>query len=376
MGKVMEFRMCAPCLFGVEGLVADELRAMGAQGVSPQNGRVLFSGGAEILCRANLNSRYSERIQIFMGTFTANSFEDLFQGTRSLPWESWIGKLDSFPVKGRSLNSKLSSIPACQSIVKKAVVERLKQHYRVPWFEETAALYQIQFLIMKDQVSLMIDTSGAGLHKRGYRANGAEAPIKETLAAAMIHLSRIRGDSLLIDPFCGSGTLLIEGACYAKRIAPGLRRHFISESWNNIAAEIWHAERDRARAQEIQKCDFCGFGYDIDDNAIALTMENARKAGVDSCIRAEKREIKQFDARAYQRGVVVCNPPYGERLLDINSARMLYHTMGEVFQAIPGHAYSIISPDEEFEKRFGRKADKRRKLYNGMIRCQVYQYFR
>ena len=210
------FRLACPCLLGVEGLLADELRRMEAGNVEAQNGRVLFDGTEELLARANLWSRIGERVEILMGEFTAKSFEELFQGVKALPWERWIGRKDAFPVKGASLSSRLFSVPDCQSIVKKAVVERLKQKYRVQWFEETGTKAQIRFLILKDRVSLMIDTSGEGLHKRGYRANSAQAPISETLAASMFSLSRVRHDANLIDPFCGSGTILIEGALHAE----------------------------------------------------------------------------------------------------------------------------------------------------------------
>lgn len=370
-----EYKLVAPCLLGIEGLVADELKQMEAQNVQAQNGRVFFDGSDEMLARANLNSRFSERILIQVGSFTARSFEELFESVKALPWERWIAKNDAFPVKGRSLNSKLASIPDCQSIIKKAVVERLKQKYHVGWFEETEALVQIQFLIMKDQVSMMIDTSGAGLHKRGYRANSTEAPIKETLAAALVHLSRVRRDANFIDPFCGSGTILIEAALYALNIAPGIQRHFSAEKWDTIDQNVW--QRERIRAQELVRHDssFMAHGYDIDGAAVTLTLENARKAGVIAHVRAEKRAIEEFKPEG-EYGCVICNPPYGERLLDIRQAEELYRTMGRVFERRHGWSYSIISPDETFEECFGRKADRRRKLYNGMIKCQYYMYFK
>ncbi len=370
-----DLRMVCPCLLGVEGLVAEELRTMEARDVEPQNGRVLFCGDETILARANLNSRYSERVQILMGSFRAVTFEELFQGIKKIPWENWIGKQDRFPVKGSSLNSKLFSVPDCQSIVKKAIVERLRQRYRVPWFEETGALYQVQFLIMKDQVSVMLDTSGAGLHKRGYRANSMAAPIKETLAAAIVQLSRVRPDAHFVDPFCGSGTILIEAATYAMNIAPGLQRRFTAESWPSVPREIWMREKERAQSLIRRDAKFEGFGYDIDGAAIDLTIENARKAGVIARIHAEKRPVSEFRPDA-QYGVVVCNPPYGERLLDTREAEKIYEEMGRVFVPQRGWNYTVISPDETFEEHFGRRADKRRKLYNGMLKCQVYQYFK
>lgn len=370
-----DFKLAAPCLLGVEGLVANELRAMEAQNVEPQNGRVLFDGTMDMLARANLCSRYSERILIQLGTFSARTFEELFQGVKALPWERWIGKQDAFPVKGSSLNSKLTSVPDCQSIVKKAVVERLKQTYHLNWFEETGPLHQIQFLLMKDQASLLLDTSGAGLHKRGYRANSTEAPIKETLAAAMCNLSRVRSDANFIDPFCGSGTILVEAALLARNIAPGLQRSFSADKWDVIPKEIWKKERERAQSLVRRDASFHAQGFDMDGAAVSLTLENARKAGVVHCVQAEKREISQFRPSG-DFGCVVCNPPYGERLLDMQQAEELYRVMGEVFERKRGWNYTIISPDAQFEECFGRKADKRRKLYNGMIACQVYQYFK
>lgn len=368
-------RYAAPCLLGLEGLVADELKAMDAQSVEPQNGRVFFTGGLSMLARANIGSRYAERILIEVGSFTARSFEELFEGVKALPWEQWIGKRDAFPVKGRSLQSKLASIPDCQSIIKKAVVERLKAKYGLPWFEETGSIHQIQFFIMKDAVSVMIDTSGAGLHKRGYRANSTEAPIKETLAAAMVHLSHLHRDAVLCDPFCGSGTILIEAALYAAHFAPGLRRNFAAERFEVIPAEVWRQERERAKDLIRKDISFSAVGYDIDEAALSLTMENAKKAGVGSRIRVEKRDIRYFNEQQ-ENGAVICNPPYGERLLDIRQAEELYRSMGKVFERKPGWSYSIISPHEDFESLFGRKADRRRKLYNGMIKCQLYMYFK
>ena len=370
-----QFQMAVPCLLGVEGFVAAELRAMEAAEVTPQNGRVLFRGDAAMLARASLWCRYGERVQIFLGSFRALTFEELFQGVRALPWEQWIGKKDAFPVKGRSLNSKLSSVPACQSIVKKAIAERLGRRYGLPWLEETGPVHQVQFLLMKDQVSLMLDATGPGLHKRGYRAESTQAPLKETLAAAMVHMARLRRDGRLYDPFCGSGTLLIEGALYAMNIAPGLRRKFAAEKWGAVPQAVWKQERERALSLVRRDAAFEGFGSDIDPAAVALALENAKKAGVISRIRVEQRDVKQF-APEGEGGCVVGNPPYGERLLDLREAREITREMGRVFPRRPGWSYTVISPDDDFEECFGRRADKRRKLYNGMIKCQVYQYFK
>ncbi len=371
----MRYKLCAPCLLGIEGLVADELREMNAENVTPENGRVVFEGDESILARANIRSRFSERILILLDTFEAHSFTELFDRVKAIRWEEYIGRDDEFPVVGRSLSSDLHSVPDCQSIIKKAIVERLKEKYRLEWFPETAAKKQIRFLIMKNQVSIMLDTSGEGLHKRGYRKNSNEAPIRETLAAAMAKLVRVRADGSFLDPFCGSGTILIEAAMIAANIAPGLRRRFNAESWKNISGAVWEKERAAAKAAERREISFKASGFDIDSSAVALTLENARKAGVAEFVTAERRDIKDFDTSA-QYGCVVCNPPYGERLLEKESAREIYKQMGNLFVPKRGWSYSIISPDDDFEKLFARRADKRRKLYNGMIKCQFYMYFK
>lgn len=367
--------MAAPCLLGLEGLAAGELRRMDAENVAAENGRVFFEGDESMLVRANLSCRYSERICIVMGRFDAHTFDELFEKTKALPWERWIDKSDAFPVKGSSLNSKLHSVPDCQKIIKKAVVERLKAKYSLGWFEETGALHRIQFLIMKDNVLLMIDTSGAGLHKRGYRPNGAIAPIKETLAAAMSDIAFVRSYSHVIDPCCGSGTILIESAMKALNIAPGLRRSFVSENWRAVSQDIWREERKRAQDLIKRDAEFSACGYDIDGSVIELARDNAYKAGMSKRIKFERRDISEFKLDG-ERGVVVCNPPYGERLLDTDSARKIYQTMGERFERRSGWSYAVITPDEEFEQFFGRKCDKQRKLYNGMLQCRLYMYFK
>lgn len=372
----MNINFVVPCLMGLESLIADELKEIGAENVQCENARVFFSGDEHILARANICLRHAERIQIVIGTFNAYSFEDLFQGTKALPWEEWIGKDDAFPVKGGySRNSKLFSISDCQAIIKKAVVERLKEKYKLPWFNETGAKYAIEFSIMKDVVTLTIDTSGVGLHKRGYRLQANEAPIKETLAASLCTLSRIRPYHTLYDPMCGSGTILIEGALKAFNIAPGLHRTFAAEDFKNIPSDVWAEERTRAKDLINFDCEFHAFGSDIDAQAIEIAKENARRAGVDKRIDFEVLDLKDWHRKS-EKGTVICNPPYGERLLDINAANDLYRLMGQKFVSERGWAYSAISPSEDFEKYFGKKADKRRKLYNGMIKCQLYMYFK
>ena len=371
----MKMQFCAPCLMGLEGICADELRRLDIENVRAENGRVLFEGDFHTLARANICSRYAERIQLLLGEFPVYSFEDLFRGVSKISWEDLIGRPDAFPVKGHSVSSKLSSVPDCQKIIKKAVAKRLGAKYGTNWLEETGSIHQIQFLIIKDRCSILMDTSGAGLHKRGYRAISAAAPIKETLAAAMADLSRVRPFSTVIDPFCGSGTILIESALKALNIAPGINRSFASENWSAVPSAVWTQERELARELERHDGEFQAFGSDIDDEAVALAKANAEKAGVGGRIHIEKRDIRDF-APEQERAAVICNPPYGERLLDMEQARELYRIMGEKFTARQGWSYSIISPDDSFEDIFGRPADKRRKLYNGMIKCQLYMYFR
>lgn len=368
-------KMTAICLFGIEGILADELRRMGAADVAADNGRVDFYGDFSLLARANINSRFAERIMINVGEFSALSFTDLFDGVKALPWEDYIGKDDAFPVTGWSLNSKLFSIPDCQSIIKKAVVERLKTKYGTSWFEETGAEHKIRFSILKDWVTVMLDTSGEGLHKRGYRKQGNEAPIKETLAAAMCDLARIYPDTRLFDTFCGSGTILIEAALMATKTAPGLRRFFAAERFDFIPKTVWQEERMAAQDKILHDIDFTATGFDIDEKAVALTLQNAKKAGVAKYIKASVADVRDFKMPE-GRSLLVTNPPYGERLLDIKEAEELYKIMGERFIKENGKKYFIISPHDEFEKFFGRTADKRRKLYNGMIKCQCYMYFK
>lgn len=371
----MEHTFCCPCLMGLEGLVAEELREMGCENVQPENGRVLFDGDLQMMARVNINSRYAERVLILLAVFEAKSFEELFEQVKAMPWEQYLSKEDAFPISGGCLSSALRSVPDCQSIIKKAIVERLKLKHRVEWFSEEGPEHKIRFRILKDQVSIMVDTSGTGLHKRGYRKHATEAPIKETLAAAMAKLARVRTDANFVDPFCGSGTILIESAMLALRIAPGMKRTFQAENWLNTPKKIWTLERERALANVRKDNSFHGTGFDIDPVAVELTLENARKAGVVSHVKAAVQDIRAFESPE-RYGCVACNPPYGERLLSEKEAEGIYRTMGRVFQRKNGWNYAVITPSERFESLFGRKSDKRRKLYNGMIPCQVYLYFK
>ena len=365
----------APCHFGLESVLAGELRRLDAENVSAADGRVSFSGDFSMLARANLCLRTAERVLILLGEFEARSFAELFDRTRELPFEDFIGRQDAFPVKGHSNKSQLHSVPDCQSIIKKAAVERLREKYGVGWFEETGPVHQIQFQILKDRVSVFLDTSGPGLHKRGYRRNSTEAPIKETLAAGILDVAGVRRDSILYDPFCGSGTFLIEGALKAMNIPAGITRRFAAQSWGCIPAAVWQQERARGLDLVRRDAKFAAYGSDLDLAAVELALDNAHKAGVAQRIRIRTRDIREFKT-VTDGGIVATNPPYGERLLDQRAARELYRVIGQVFRGREGFSYAVISPDEEFEKNFGRRADKRRKVYNGMMKCQLFMYSR
>ncbi len=370
-----ELNLAAPCLFGIESVAADEFKRMGFENIITENGRVKLKGDYNMLARANICSRFAERIMIVVGEFSAVTFTELFDGVKALPWENFIGRDDAFPVNGWSINSQLFSIPDCQSIVKKAIVERLKLKYHIERFAETGSEYKIRFSIHKNQVTMMIDSSGEGLHKRGYRRNSNDAPLKETLGAAMCDLARIYPDTQLFDPFCGSGTLLIEAAMMAANMAPGLRRFFAAERFGFIPEKIWREERTRAQDLIRHGIEFEAQGFDIDSKCVELTLANAKKAGIEKYVKASVGDIKDF-CPPDKRCLTITNPPYGERLLDVKEAEKLYKIMGERFIEGEGRKYYIISPHDEFEKHFGRTADKRRKLYNGMIKCQLFMYFK
>ena len=368
-----EFTLVAPCFFGTESTLSFEVRRLGAQNVQVTDGRVAFSGGPEMIAAANLNLRTAERVLLLLKTFPASTFDELFDGVNAIPWEELIPVDAQFPVKGSSLSSQLSSVPACQSIVKKAVVKRLQAGHKTAILPETGALYKIRFAIRKNVVEVMLDTSGDGLHKRGYRRNATLAPIKETLAAAIADLGRVRRDSLVQDPFCGSGTLVIEAAQKALNIAPGLRRRFAAEQFDFVPAAVWREQRQKALDETKLDAAFEGIGYDIDPAAVALANANAKLAGVGERCRFEAADVKDFTAA--QNAIVLTNPPYGERLGDAAEAAGLARTLGQVWQRHPGQGLYAITADAEFETHFGKKAARRRKIYNGMIPCQLYMYF-
>ena len=365
--------LTVPCLFGLESLVADEMRRLDLKNVRAENGRVHCEGTLADIARLNINLRCGARVLMELGSFPARDFEALFQGVYALPWEDYIPRDGEFPVKGYSLNSQLHSVPACQSIVKKAVVERLGAAYGLQTLPETGKRYQIRFSIMKDEVMLCLDASGEGLYKRGYRAVGVEAPLRETLAAAMVLLSRYRGKDPFCDPFCGSGTIPIEAALIAKNRAPGLDRSFDAQRWAFLPAKVWMDAADEAMDKEFHG-HYDIWGGDIDPRAVAIARDNARKAGVEDMIRFEVADMRDF-RRDSTYGQLVTNPPYGERLMEKREAEDLYRELGQVWCRLPeGWRTLVLSSHTEFERSFGRPAAKKRKLYNGMIKCDLFMY--
>ncbi len=371
----MKFQLVATCLFGLEHLLGEEIDALGYERVSTIDGRVTFLGDPEAVALSNIFLRYAERVYIKVGpTFTAESFEELFEGVRALPWSKYIGKCDMFPVKGHSIRSKLFSIPDCQAIIKKAVVRSLSEVYGITLFPETGIKYQIEFFILNNEVTLMIDTSGLPLHKRGYRRESNGAPIRETLAAAIAAISRPREEVLFWDPMCGSGTIAIEAAMKMKNIAPGVHREFAAEAFPFIPGELWQRAREEARDLEAPT-KFEVYASDIHPPNISLTERNAKAAGVSDIIRAFKCDARRISAPG-RRGTIVTNPPYGERMGEAREVEALYRDIGVHFRSLAPWQVYIITSHPEFERLYGKRADKVRKLYNGMLECRLYQYFK
>ena len=366
----MEFYV--PCLFGLEGLTGDELRRLDMANVRVENGRVLFSGDSRALAKANVCLRTGERVLIVLADFRATTFEELFQGVYNTPLEAYIPRDGAFPVKGHCLNSTLMSVPDCQAIVKKAASRRLGEKYGISWLPETGAKYQLQFSLMNDRAQLFLDTSGPGLHKRGYRANANDAPLRETLAAAMVILTRYRGREFLWDPFCGSGTIPIEAAMIAKNKAPGAYRRFSAEAFAWMDPKLWGEVRTEAKNREFHG-NYRILGSDNDPKCVSLAMANARKAGLGDLIDFRDGDATKLSLPC-DEGILICNPPYGQRMMEQQSAQRLYAALGRHLKFADGWKKYVITSEPEFEHYFGKRADKKRKLYNGMIKCDYYMY--
>lgn len=366
----MEFSV--PCLFGLEGLTGDELRRLDMANVRVENGRVRFSGDSRALAKANVCLRTGERVLIVLADFRATTFEELFQGVYNTPLEAYIPRDGAFPVKGHCLNSTLMSVPDCQAIVKKAASRRLGEKYGISWLPETGAKYQLQFSLMNDRAQLFLDTSGPGLHKRGYRANANDAPLRETLAAAMVILTRYRGREFLWDPFCGSGTIPIEAAMIAKNKAPGAYRRFSAEAFSWMDPKLWGEVRTEAKDREFHG-NYRILGSDNDPKCVSLAMANARKAGLGDLIDFRDGDATKLSLPC-DEGILICNPPYGQRMMEQQSAQRLYAALGRHLKFADGWKKYVITSEPEFEHYFGKRADKKRKLYNGMIKCDYYMY--
>lgn len=366
--------LIATAAFGLEAVVANELRQLGFENLRVENGRVAFQAGLDAIPRCNLWLRSADRLLLQVGEFEALTFEELFEQTKGLPWTDWIPEAGEFPVEGKSIQSQLFSVSDCQAIVKKAIVEQLKTKYKTQWFKETGPRYRIQVALLKNRVTLTIDTSGAGLHKRGYRKLSGEAPLKETLAAAMVHLSRWRADRALIDPLCGTGTIPIEAGLIGRNIAPGLNRDFAAERWPQLPGKIWSQAREEARDSILTNQPLGIMGFDIDGPALDLARYHARQAGLEKFLSFQRQPVSELRSK-YQYGYLITNPPYGERLSDKAGVEDFYRQMGKVFKNLDTWSFYVLTSHPLFEELFNRKADKKRKLYNGRIQCNYYQFY-
>lgn len=366
--------LIATATFGLEAIVAQELKDLGYNQLTVENGKVTFTAEEKDICLANLWLRTADRVRLKVGEFKAVTFDELFEKTRALPWADILPEDAEFPVDGKSVKSTLFSISDCQAIVKKAIVENMKKRYQKKWFEEKGALYRIEVSLLKDKATLTIDTSGPGLHKRGYRLAGSEAPLRETLAAALVYISRWKPDTTLIDPFCGSGTIPVEAAMIGQNIAPGLSRRFASEQWPNIPKSYWQECRKEAHELALYDRQLDITGTDVDPGVIKIARENAAEAGVDQQIHFQARPFNELSSKK-KYGKIICNPPYGERLNEHKEVEKLYKQMRKIFNQLDTWSFYILTAHENFENIFGKKASKRRKLYHGNIKVHYYQYF-
>lgn len=367
--------LIAPCHFGLEAVLKREIMDLGYEISEVEDGRVTFLGDAEAVCRANIFLRTAERILVKVGSFSAVTFDELFEKTRSLPWENYIPKDGKFWVaKAASVKSKLFSPSDIQSIMKKAMVRRLQERYGIEWFPENGAEYPVRVFLMKDRVTVGIDSSGVSLHKRGYREVSGKAPITETLAAALILLTPWKRDRILVDPFCGSGTFPIEAAMMAAHIAPGMNRSFTAEAWTNlIPRKLWYDTVNEANDLMEDGIEVDIQGYDADEEVIRIARRNAREAGVERLIHFQKRDVRELN-HPKKYGFIITNPPYGERLEDKKDLPELYRAFGESFRRLDSWSAYMITSYEDAERYFGRKADKNRKIYNGMLKTYFYQF--
>ena len=369
-----KIELIATAAFGLESIVARELKKLGYDELIVENGRVSFTTDELAICRTNLWLRSSDRVLLKMGSFKARTFEELFQQTKALPWEEWLPEDANFPVQGKSIKSQLFSVSDCQAIVKKAIVERLKENYDTSWFEETGPRYQIEVALLNDIVTLTIDTSGLGLHKRGYRQLAGQAPLKETLAAAMIQLSFWNKDHALIDPFCGTGTIPIEAAFIAQNRAPGLNRSFAAEKWPRIPKALWQEAWQEALDLWNRNVPLHIYGSDIDPNALALARTHALEAGVEDVIHFQRLPVAEVRSR-FKYGHMIANPPYGERLGDVTEVEGLYLELGETFNRLENWSLHMLTTHQFPERLIGRRWDKSRKLYTGRLECHYFQFF-
>lgn len=370
----MKLELIATATFGLEAVVKREIQNLGYKVIKSEDAKITYMGDERAIVRSNLWLRSADRVLLKMGEFKAYTFEELFQQTKAIPWEELIPIDGKFTVTGTSVKSKLHSVPSVQSIVKKAIVERMKEYYCVDHFEETGAAYTIKTTILKDNVTLTIDTSGPGLHKRGYRICDVAAPIKETLAAAMVQLSFWKEGRLMMDPCCGSGTIPIEAAMIGRNIAPGLNRNFVSEEWDLIPTELWKEERKKAFSEINYDADMRIFAFDVDPKAIEAAMENAIEAGVDDCIVFKRMNMNRIEAKE-PSGIIITNPPYGERIGEAKQIEGIYNKYRQFFAENPTWSLFMVTTDKEVEQKImGRPADRRRKLYNGRLEVCYYQF--
>lgn len=369
-----KYDLIATSAMGLEAIVAKEVRDLGYE-CQVENGRISFQGDEKAIARSNMWLRTADRIKIKIGEFRATSFDELFEKTKSIPWERFLPANANFPVSGKSVKSKLFSVSDCQAIVKKAIVDRLKTHYKIPgWLEENGSLFKIEVALHKDVALLTIDASGSGLHKRGYRVDQGEAPLKETLAAALVMLTNWTADKPFVDPFCGSGTIPIEAALIGQNIAPGFNRDFISEEWDWISQDIWDSVREEAEdlAKYDQPLDITG--TDIDHRLVKMAEENVFEAGLADLIQFKQMQVRDFTTTK-DYGVIIGNPPYGERLGDKPDVQKMYREMGQALAPYDTWSIYMLTSDEEFETQFGKKATKKRKLFNGFIKTDYYQFW-